>query len=445
MNEPLTQQLTQPLTQTATPPLTPALTEAISPQPTSWGTLTLVEGNTRTVLPLRAQTVTVGRDAESTVRIACRIASVNHCCVVRSEGAVRVVDHSRNGTIVNGRLLRNAELTLTLPIHLEIGAGPDSATITVDASQAPFAAQYAVMRLLGEGRTASVWLYHTVGEERERLVAVKQIDTCRIGDAQVVERLQREIDVLKRLTHPHIVSVEAMFVGVSIRIVMEYVAGGTLTEAVRRGLPNARKPTIFTQLLQAVNFVHGNDIVHRDIKPDNILLTDGGDVKLADFGVAKLTLTERCATFVGTDLFIAPEVRNHAVESYGPPVDMWACGMVLHFLCGPRPLTLSVFESLPTSWRVPRLLLQYRVLEQPLQVLLVGLLQPHPDARMTAATALTIDWVPPQGNLDARNSPDNSAPPAHDLAVVPPAPPPVADTPGTRRRWEYGLGVVFVE
>ena len=195
-----------------------------------------------------------------------------------------------------------------------------------------------------------------------------------------------------------------MFVETTTLIVMEYVSGGTLTEAVQRGLPDARKPEVFRQLLLAVAYVHAQNIVHRDIKPDNILLTEAGDVKLADFGIAKIVETELRWTFVGTPLFIAPEVLGASVESYGTPVDMWACGIVLHFMLRHATLTRRIFKGYPVSSQSQELYAPYVGLEQRLHWLLAGLLQRRPNARLTAAQALKNEWVAATRENDLRLS-----------------------------------------
>ena len=104
------------------------------------------------------------------------------------------------------------------------------------------------------------------------------------------------------------------------------------SDVAHKGLSDEHSKDVFRQLLKAVRHVHAHNIVHRDIKQDNVLPTVKGGVKLADFGVSKWLPAGPCTTFAGTEPFVAPEV--YRARPYGAPADMWSCGAVLHFMFG---------------------------------------------------------------------------------------------------------------
>ncbi|KAM9207832.1 serine/threonine-protein kinase PAK 3-like [Leptosomus discolor] len=118
-------------------------------------------------------------------------------------------------------------------------------------------------------------------------------------------------------------------VGDELRVVMEYMAGGALTEDVTQFcMEEGQMAAVCRECLQALDFLHSKQVIHRDIKSDNILLAVDGTVKLADFGVcARLSPEQsRRSTVVGSPDWLAPEVVRK--EAYGPKVDIWSLGVV---------------------------------------------------------------------------------------------------------------------
>ena len=179
--------------------------------------------------------------------------------------------------------------------------------------------RYQVIELLGEGGMASV--YKAFDTRLERYVAIKVIRSA----AQAPEftaRFEREARALAQLTHPNIVHVldTGDFEGKPY-IVMEYLAGGTLRERMGRPLPVRESVKLILPVAEALRHAHERKIIHRDVKPANILLTQSGAPMLSDFGVAKVLETTQVAeltktgTGVGTPEYMAPE------QGLGKPVD----------------------------------------------------------------------------------------------------------------------------
>ena len=149
---------------------------------------------------------------------------------------------------------------------------------------------YTLDHVLGQGGMGTVWLAHRSDGRYEAHVAVKLLNLALLGPSGI-ERFQREGKVLGRLTHPNI----ARLVDAGVTpagqpyLVLDYVEGETLAQWCARKALNVRaRVRLFLQVLAAVAHAHSKLILHRDLKPSNILVTPDGQVKLLDFGIAKL-------------------------------------------------------------------------------------------------------------------------------------------------------------
>jgi serine/threonine protein kinase len=187
--------------------------------------------------------------------------------------------------------------------------------------------RYELRRLLGRGGMADVWAAHDRALGRD--VAVKVL---RGLEAEHEARFAAEVRTLARLDHPNLVRLlDAGDDDGRAYLVMDLVDGETLAEALRRGpLPVPRVTEVGAGLARALAAIHDQGVVHRDVKPGNVLLDPGGRVRLTDFGIARLVdsgrLTSSGAT-MGTAAYLAPEqVRG---EPAGPPADVYALGLVL--------------------------------------------------------------------------------------------------------------------
>jgi eukaryotic-like serine/threonine-protein kinase len=206
--------------------------------------------------------------------------------------------------------------------------------------------RYRLERELGRGGMATVHLGHDV--ELGRPVAVKILAAQLAGDEELRARFVREARLAARLSHPNIVQVfDAGEDDGLPYIVMEHVPGATLAEELRRSgrLPAGRTVDLGLQVCAGLEHAHAAGLVHRDVKPQNLILRDDGVVKIADFGIARAAETTQLTqtgSVLGTAAYLAPE--QAAGERVTAAADIYSLGVVLYeLLTGKTPYA---FESL---------------------------------------------------------------------------------------------------
>ncbi|MEU6365589.1 Stk1 family PASTA domain-containing Ser/Thr kinase [Streptomyces sp. NPDC046931] len=199
--------------------------------------------------------------------------------------------------------------------------------------------RYRVDARIATGGMAAV--YRAVDTRLDRVLALKVMHPALAADASFVERFIREAKSVARLAHPNVVQVFDQGTDRSyVYLAMEYVAGCTLRDVLRdRGALRPRAALdILEPVLAALGAAHRAGFVHRDMKPENVLIGDDGRVKVADFGLVRAvdTVTNTTGAVLGTVSYLAPEQIEHGTAD--PRVDVYACGVVLYeMLTGAKP------------------------------------------------------------------------------------------------------------
>jgi eukaryotic-like serine/threonine-protein kinase len=205
--------------------------------------------------------------------------------------------------------------------------------------------RYHILEQLGEGGMATVYKAYDTRLEREVAVKVIRLDQFTPATlGRVLKRFEREAKALGRLIHPNIVHVNdyGEHEGVPY-LVMDYLPGGTLKPRLGQPMPWEEAVRLLIPIAQALEYAHEQAIVHRDVKPSNILLTVKGQPMLTDFGIAKLLEGEQTQSLtgsgvgVGTPEYISPEQWTGQA---GPLADLYSLGVVLYELVtGRKPYT----------------------------------------------------------------------------------------------------------
>lgn len=192
--------------------------------------------------------------------------------------------------------------------------------------------QYNILRTLGEGSFGKVKLAtHMVTGQK---VALKIISRRKLITRDMAGRIEREIQYLQLLRHPHIIKLYTVITTPQeIIMVLEYAGGELFDYIVQHGkMQEGKARKFFQQIVCAVEYCHRHKIVHRDLKPENLLLDEQLNVKIADFGLSNImTDGNFLKTSCGSPNYAAPEVISGKLYA-GPEVDVWSCGVILYVL-----------------------------------------------------------------------------------------------------------------
>ena len=276
---------------------------------------------------------------------------------------------------------------------------------------------YKILEKLGEGGMGVV--YRAEDTRLKRIVALKFLPPDLTRDSEAKERFVREAQAASALDHPNICTIHEVRETEDGRlfIVMAYYGGGTLQQRIAAGPLSVKDAVTFTaQTAQGLAAAHGKGIIHRDVKPGNIIITPEGIAKIVDFGLAKLVgqpgVTKTAST-LGTVAYMSPElVRGEDVDHR---TDLWSLGVSLYeMLAGKRPFkgeheAAVMYEILNVS---PPPLQQVRAdMPDRVEFIVSQLLQKDPSARIASASVLVEE-------LEARPVAVPSTPTDKSIAVM---------------------------
>ena len=213
--------------------------------------------------------------------------------------------------------------------------------------------KYRIVELIGTGGMAQV--YKAINMSNRRFVAVKMLKDEYKNDAEFLRRFHREASAILNLSHENIV--RAYGVGTYNDLpylVMEYVEGHTLKSLIEKNgaLPVRTAIGITCQILDALSAAHAHGIIHRDVKPQNVIVTDKGRVKLADFGIARevkaTTVTFSGQKVLGSVHYISPEQAKGTIAH--EESDLYSAGVCLYeMLTGSVPLLVREMRAEPSA------------------------------------------------------------------------------------------------
>ncbi len=342
--------------------------------------------------------------------------------------------------------------------------------------------RYQVLGHLGTGGMAEVYCAHDL--QLERKVALKLLHDRFAEDAEFVERFRREASSAAGLQHQYVVSVydRGEYDGTPY-IAMEYVDGRTLKELVREQGPldSSRAVDLIVQILRAARFAHRRGVIHRDFKPQNVIVDDEGRAKVTDFGIARAGASDMTQTgsIMGTAQYLSPEqAQGHAVNARS---DLYSIGIILYeLLTGRVPfdaesavtVALKQVSEMPIAPRrinpaVPpelEAIVLRAIAKDPAERFddadgFIAALETAASriptlAAMAAAEAAAASLPATAGTAVAAVAPPPPPPPDGATRVLPPAvahvsdgatlpPRPLAPLPERRARWPWILGALF--
>ncbi|KAI8342579.1 kinase-like domain-containing protein, partial [Chlamydoabsidia padenii] len=260
---------------------------------------------------------------------------------------------------------------------------------------------YRLVKTLGVGEFGKVKLgIHSETKQKVAIKVIKKKDAV-----SKIAKVEREIQILKSLRHPHIVKlIEVVETDTHIGIVLEYASGGELFEYVlsHRSLDEDTAKNLFAQLISSVNHMHGKGIAHRDLKLENLLFLDSQQTHLvvSDFGFSNNDKKDFLSTCCGSPTYAAPELIYPSNGYRGEAADIWSCGVILYcMICGYLP-----FDDDPDNIEGANILQLYRYIRSrslsfpgfvsdDAQDLIRHMLQPDPVYRCTINFVINHPWL----------------------------------------------------
>ncbi|XP_052175456.1 CBL-interacting serine/threonine-protein kinase 14-like [Diospyros lotus] len=264
-----------------------------------------------------------------------------------------------------------------------------------DGDKTKLFGNYELGKLIGCGAFAKV--YHARNVRTGQSVAIKAVSKTKVLKGGFTAHVKREIAIMSRLSHPHIVRLFEVLASKSkIYFVLEFAKGGELFAKISKGrFSEDLSRRYFQQLIAAVGFCHSRGVFHRDLKPENLILDENWNLKVTDFGLSAVKDQIRpdglLHTLCGTPAYVAPEILEQ--KGYdGAKVDVWSCGVILFVLTAgylpfSHPNLMAMYQKIyKGEFRFPKWT------SPDLRRFLSRLLDTNPETRITVDEITNDPW-----------------------------------------------------
>jgi serine/threonine protein kinase len=257
------------------------------------------------------------------------------------------------------------------------------------------------------GRGAFSTIYKGYDSNNGNVFAIKEVSIA--GKKKVEENVKKELNILKRLNHNSIVQIHDYFFDNQnkiIYIIMDYFKNGDFSKFIKgKVLKEIYAKKYMTQLRNGLKYLYENNIMHRDLKPHNILLDDNNNLKITDFGFARYVKDDMLInTLCGTPIYMAPEIIKH--KKYTNKSDLWSLGIIMYeMIFGKLPFKASNFIQLLKSINKNEICYNYPNIDisSECEDLLKSLLQLDPEKRLNWISFFDHKWFHIDTDLDMTN------------------------------------------
>ncbi|KAI9706803.1 MAG: camp-dependent protein kinase catalytic subunit [Bogoriella megaspora] len=285
----------------------------------------------------------------------------------------------------NGGQLGNQQEDMATSVNLPGLAAVQSAPTQIRETKGKYTlTDFTIQRTLGTGSFGRVHLVQS--KHNQRFYAIKVLKKAQVVKMKQVEHTNDERRMLQKVKHPFLITLWGTFQdSKNLYMVMDFIEGGELFSLLRKSqrFPNPVAKFYAAEVTLALDYLHGMNIIYRDLKPENLLLDRHGHLKITDFGFAK-EVPDITWTLCGTPDYLAPEVVSS--KGYNKSVDWWSLGiLIFEMLCGFTP-----FWDSGSPMRIYENILKGRVKYPPYI---------HPDAQDLLQKLITQDLTKRLGNL----------------------------------------------
>ena len=244
---------------------------------------------------------------------------------------------------------------------------------------------------IGKGSFSKIYMGKSI--LNNELVAIKKIKISK--QKKFINLIQREINVMKNLSHPNILNLINVIIHNKIYfLVLEYCELGDFSKFLNnKPLKEKHAHRFLSQIRNGLKYLYSKKIMHRDLKPQNILVTSDYQLKISDFGFAKFQKSNMSETICGSPLYMAPEILTY--KKYTDKADLWSVGVILYeMLCGTTPYTSSsMYDLIQDIENIPVTLPSHITVSDSCNNIIFKLIVVDPEFRISWDDFFNDEWV----------------------------------------------------